>query len=120
MKGWYKQNESIGIIFNEISSDTQNSQTNQQYALNKVWGNLTEYLGLARFDKLELSYQIFPGDFVTLPKVKPGDMSQHLDLFVPPPAKKAAFADQKNGRYRRQPLCYRFIHPCLSPGGSAH
>ena len=92
MKGWYKHNESIGIIFNEISSTTQNLQTNQQYTLNKVWGNLTEYLGLARFDKLELSYQIFPGDFVSLPKVKQGDMNQHPNLFVPPPAKKVAFA----------------------------
>ena len=91
MKGWYKQNESIGIIFNEISANIQSFQTDQQHTLNKVWGNLTEYLGLARFDRLELSYQIFPGDFVTLPKVKPGDVSQHLNLFSPPPAKKAAF-----------------------------
>jgi lipopolysaccharide/colanic/teichoic acid biosynthesis glycosyltransferase len=91
MKGWYKHNESIGIIFNEIS--TNSFQADRQYTLNKVWGNLTEYLGLARFDKLELSYQIFPGDFVTLSKVKPGDLlDQHLNLFVPPPAKKVAFA----------------------------
>jgi lipopolysaccharide/colanic/teichoic acid biosynthesis glycosyltransferase len=89
MKGWYRQNESIGIIFNEIS--TNSFQTDQQHTLNKVWGNLTEYLGLARFDRLEISYQIFPGDFVSLPKVKPGDLSQHLDLFAPPAAKKAAF-----------------------------
>ena len=91
MKGWYKHNESIGIIFNEISANIQSFQTDQQHTLNKVWGNLTEYLGLARFDRLELSYQIFPGDFVTLPKVKPGDISQHLNLFSPPPAKKVAF-----------------------------
>jgi exopolysaccharide biosynthesis polyprenyl glycosylphosphotransferase len=92
MKGWYKDNEAIGIIFNEIASNAQHFQTDQQYTLNKVWGNLTEYLGLARFDRLELSYQIFPGDFVVLPKVNPGDMSLHLNLFLPPPAKKAAFA----------------------------
>ena len=91
MKGWYKHNESIGIIFNEISSNTQNFQTDQQHTLNKVWENLTEYLGLARFDRLEISYQIFPGDFVILSKAKPGDMSQHLNLFLPPPAKKVAF-----------------------------
>jgi hypothetical protein len=91
MKGWYKDNEAIGIIFNEIASNAQHFQTDQQYTLNKVWGNLTEYLGLARFDRLELSYQIFPGDFVVLPKVNPGDMSLHLNLFLPPPAKKAAY-----------------------------
>lgn len=62
IKGWYKQNESIGIIFNEISSNsTKNFQVDQQYTLNKVWGKLREYLGLAWFDRLELSYQILPG-----------------------------------------------------------
>jgi exopolysaccharide biosynthesis polyprenyl glycosylphosphotransferase len=91
MKGWYRHNEAIGIIFNEISANIQSFQTDQQHTLNKVWGNLTEYLGLARFDRLDISYQIFPGDFVTLPKAKPGDLSQHLNLFSPPPAKKVAF-----------------------------
>jgi hypothetical protein len=83
MKGWYKDNEAIGIIFNEIASDTQNCKADQHYILNKVWENLTEYLGLARFDKLEISYQIFPGDFVVLSKTKPGDLSQHPNLFLP-------------------------------------
>ena len=92
MKGWYKHNEAIGIIFNEISSHkTKNFQADQQYTLNKVWENLTEYLGLARFDRLEISYQVFPGDFVVLSKAKPGDLSQHPNLFLPSPAKKAAF-----------------------------
>ena len=92
MKGWYKQNESIGIIFNEISADNaKNFHADQQYILNKVWGNLAEYLGLARFDRLDISYQIFPGDFVALPKVKPGDPIQHPNLFLPPPAKRTAF-----------------------------
>ena len=38
MKGWYKHNESIGIIFNEISANIQSFQTDQQHTLNKVWG----------------------------------------------------------------------------------
>ncbi|HEX2966954.1 MAG TPA: sugar transferase [Syntrophorhabdaceae bacterium] len=92
IKGWYKQNESIGIIFNEISSNsTKNFQVDQQYTLNKVWGKLREYLGLAWFDRLELSYQIFPEDFVAMSKVSPGDMNQHLDLFLTRPARKVAF-----------------------------
>lgn len=82
MKGWYKDSEAIGIIFNEIASNTQNCQADQQYILNKVWESLTEYLGLARFDKLEISYQIFPGNFVVLSKTKPGDLSQHPNLFL--------------------------------------
>ncbi len=90
MKGWYKHNESIGIIFNEISANS--FKTDRQYTLNKLWGNLTGHLGLARFNRLEISYQIFPGDFVTLPRVNPDDPDRHLNLFVPPPAKKVAFA----------------------------
>jgi exopolysaccharide biosynthesis polyprenyl glycosylphosphotransferase len=91
IKGWYKDNEAIGIIFNEIVSQTQNCRADQQYILNKVWENLTECLGLARFDKLEISYQVFPGDFVVLSKTKPGNLSQHPNLFLPSPAKKVAF-----------------------------
>ena len=69
MKGWYKHNESIGIIFNEISANIQSFQTDQQHTLNKVWGNLTEYLGLARFDKLELILSDLSGRFYsTAPK----------------------------------------------------
>ncbi|MBP1734940.1 MAG: Undecaprenyl-phosphate galactose phosphotransferase [Deltaproteobacteria bacterium] len=91
MKGWYKNNESIGIMFNEISShNAKNFQAEQQYTLNKVCENLTEYLGLARFDRLEISYQIFPGDFVMLSRAKPSDLSQYPNLVLPP-AKKAAF-----------------------------
>jgi lipopolysaccharide/colanic/teichoic acid biosynthesis glycosyltransferase len=91
MKGWYKHNESIGIIFNEISADnTKKLQGDQQYTLNKVWKNLTEYLGLARFGRLEISYQIFPGDFMVMSKAKPSDPIQHPNLFLPP-VKKAAF-----------------------------
>lgn len=92
IKGWYKHNESIGIIFNEISSDiTKSFQGDQQYVLNKVSGTLREHLGLAWFDRLELSCQIFPGDFAAMPKVRPGDMNRHLNLFLTPPAKKVAF-----------------------------
>ena len=91
MKGWYKHNESIGIIFNEISShNTKNFQADQQYTLNKVCEGLTEYLGLARYDRLEISYQIFPGDFVMLSRSKPDDLSQHPNLVLPS-TKKAAF-----------------------------
>ncbi len=92
MKGWYKHDESIGVIFNEMSSNTQNLKANHQYILNKVSGNLIEYLGLALFDRLELSYQIFPDDFVALVKPKPDDMNQHPNLVVPPPSQKIAFA----------------------------
>jgi lipopolysaccharide/colanic/teichoic acid biosynthesis glycosyltransferase len=91
MKGWYEDNEAIGIIFNEIASKTKDCRSDQQYILNKARGNLTECLGLARFAKLEISYQVFPGDFVVLPKTKLGDPSQHPNLFLPSPAKKVAF-----------------------------
>jgi exopolysaccharide biosynthesis polyprenyl glycosylphosphotransferase len=92
IKGWYKHNESIGIIFNEISShNTDNFQANQQYTLNKVRENLTEYLGLARFDRLEISHQVFPGDFMVLSQSKPGEIDQHLKLLLTPPAKRVAF-----------------------------
>jgi len=91
MKGWYKQNESVGVICNEISAhNTKNFQADQQYTLNKILESLTEYLGLARYDRLEISYQIFPGDFVVLSRSTPRDMNQHPNLILPP-AKKAAF-----------------------------
>ena len=50
---------------------------------------MREYLGLARFDRLELSYQIFPRNFVVV--AEPGGTSQHNNL-VSPPTKKVAFA----------------------------
>jgi hypothetical protein len=81
MKGWYKDNEAIGIIFSEIDSRVQNCQAGQQYILNKVWESLIQHLGLVRFDKLEISYQIFPGDFVVLPRANPGNLSQHPNSF---------------------------------------
>ena len=90
IKGWYKHDEAIGIILSELASHTQDFKTNQQHALNKVWGNLREYLGLARFDRLELSYQVFPGNFVVV--AEPGDTSEHHNLASPPPPKKVAFA----------------------------
>jgi lipopolysaccharide/colanic/teichoic acid biosynthesis glycosyltransferase len=92
IKGWYKHNDAIGIIFNDISSKSHNFQADQQSTLNKVYGNLKKYLGLARFDRLGLSYQVFPRDFVVLSKAKSGDMNQHPNLVSPLPAKKTAFA----------------------------
>ncbi|HEX2964406.1 MAG TPA: sugar transferase [Syntrophorhabdaceae bacterium] len=91
MKGWYKNNDSIGIIFNEIASNTQNFQPNQQYALNKLWGNLTEYLGIARFERLDLSYQIFPGDFITVSKHKSVEIEENPELILTSPSKRLSF-----------------------------
>ena len=89
IKGWYKHNKEIGIIFNEISSEGQGFQVVQQHTLNKIQRNLMEYLGVARFDKLVLSYQIFPGDFMVLSKTgRPSDKNQHQDLVPPPPIKR--------------------------------
>jgi exopolysaccharide biosynthesis polyprenyl glycosylphosphotransferase len=90
MKGWYKDNEVIGIIFNEIASKTQNYQADQEYILNKVWGNLRKYLGLARFDRLELSYQLFPKDFASLSETNQGNINQHPNMVLSH-AKKVAF-----------------------------
>ncbi len=92
LKGWYKSNESIGVIFNEIASSAQNFQPNQQYVLGKLWGNLTEYLGIARFQKLDLSYQVFPGDFVTISKNKSFDVDENPELILTSPSKKISFA----------------------------
>ena len=83
-----------------------------------MWGNLREYLGLARFDRLELSYQVFPGNFVVV--AEPGDTSEHHNLASPPPPKKVGFALKRTDRYYRQFLRPRSILPCFSRRVSAH
>jgi exopolysaccharide biosynthesis polyprenyl glycosylphosphotransferase len=92
MKGWYKHNESIGIILNEISSrNAKNVQVDQQYIPRKICENLTQDLGLGRFERLEISCQIFPGDLMLLSREKPDDLNRRLNLVLPP-VKKMGFA----------------------------
>ena len=92
IKGWYKHSVAIGIIFNDISSKTHDFQADQQNTLNKTCENLKKYLGLARFDRFGLSYQVFPRDFVLLSKEKQDGTGQHLNLVLESSPTKTAFA----------------------------
>lgn len=90
IKGWYKCNEFIGVIFNEISQCSKEGfNAGRQHTSKMIYEQLDGYLGEVIYNRLDIRFQIFPGEFLLPSDTRSGGTDKYMSM-TPASAKKVS------------------------------
>ena len=84
--GWYEKNSVVGVMFTEISIDSRGSILSTM--MNRVSENLRSNLGLDQFNRIGISFHLFPEDWDHDIQERPSNPKLYPDLSRRDEAKK--------------------------------
>ena len=91
VKGWRVDDLVIGIMFTKMTSKEVTSPFAPRHFVNRCLERLSSYLGVERFSRIEVSWQVFPEE---LAKPSAGEGPRHKTIF---PAAMKKKAEQREG-----------------------
>lgn len=87
VKGWYRNNSVVGVMFTEIAMDGTNSIVSTILA--RVSGALRNNLSADLFSRINISFHLFPEDWDPLPKDRSSNPALYPDLLDREDSKRA-------------------------------
>jgi exopolysaccharide biosynthesis polyprenyl glycosylphosphotransferase len=63
VKGWYTDHAVVGVLFTELAGKLKNAKKTPLQIVNKCCSNLNSWLGVERYSKIEITWQVFPETF---------------------------------------------------------
>ena len=91
IKGWYSYGNVMGIIFNEIVETDKNLKRAHAHLVNKCTNALRMGLNEIQFEKLVLTWHVFPGQFDKAFTEEPEDTTIYPDMVARRARKKAVY-----------------------------
>ena len=91
IKGWYSYGNVMGIIFNEIVETDKNLKRTHIHLVKKCTDALRMGLDEVEFEKLLLTWHVFPGQFDKAFTEEPGDTTVYPDMIARRARKKVLY-----------------------------
>ncbi len=78
VKGWYKESETIGVIFTEIGADAD-ARAVAASLLDKITRAISQALGIDQINRIALSFHVFPDHWEERGHGNPADLALYPD-----------------------------------------